>query len=636
MGAINFMTANKLILGLAYLFMAFAAGAATPLGINLNGVSYYSPEQPFLNIFKTAGPWITHSSTQWDTGEEEYIQLDASGYPTTLMASAADPNSPQLFNTVGVLIQRAFPATSNGYYPAGQYVVLYDGEGTLSFQFDASVVSSSPGRYVLNVTAPSPAGIDVRITATDPSATGDYLRNIRVVKAENELALAAGDVFNPALVGLLQNFRVVRFMDWLRINGNPLSAWADRPLTTDAVWSSNEGVPAEVIVQLANALIADAWINIPHMADDDYIAQIAAFMHQQLLPTLKVYVELSNEVWNGRFPQYQYAVVQGRALWPSQTGSDFTFSRNWYGMRSAQTCDIWKSVWGADAGRVVCVLAAQAANPWTATQSLDCPYWTAGAPCSDHGINVVAIAQYFSSNAPLSWTADADGGLTSLFTSLYTQNDPSVPPGGVFAQTSSRESAYLTALAPYGLPMIAYEGGQGYVSFPGGTDAITSLYVAANRDLRMGDAYSYFLQQWHANGGQLFVLFNDIGAYDKYGEWGALESLMQTVSPLTSAPPKWQAIQNFMAPIVCTFSVNPSSVAVPVGTTTASVNVDANDVSCPWTAVSDVSWITITAGASGTGDGTVAYTVAKNPGGPKRLRTGTMTIAGQTVTVTQQ
>src|SRR5260221_14452769 len=137
--------------------------AAIPLGINLAGIAYWSPEQPFLNIFKTAGPWITHSSTQWDTGEEAYLQLDASGYPTTLSASAADPNSPQLFDSVGVLVQREFPATSNGYYPAGQYIVLYDGEGTLKFAFDAQVVSASAGRYVLNVVAPSAAGIDVRI-----------------------------------------------------------------------------------------------------------------------------------------------------------------------------------------------------------------------------------------------------------------------------------------------------------------------------------------------------------------------------------------------------------------------------------------------------------------------------------------
>jgi hypothetical protein len=66
------------------------------------------------------------------------------------------------------------------------------------------------------------------------------------------------------------------------------------------------------------------------------------------------------------------------------------------------------------------------------------------------------------------------------------------------------------------------------------------------------------------------------------------------------------------------------------GTGTVAVTVSAG---CAWTAASNVSWITVTAGASGSGNGTVAYSVAANTTGP--TRTGTLTIASQTVTVTQ-
>ena len=44
-------------------------------------------------------------------------------------------------------------------------------------------------------------------------------------------------------------------------------------------------------------------------------------------------------------------------------------------------------------------------------------------------------------------------------------------------------------------------------------------------------------------------------------------------------------------------------------------------------------WITVTTGGSGTGNGTVAYTAAANTA--TSPRTGTLTIAGQTLTVTQ-
>lgn len=533
---------------------ATAANAQSPLGMNLNAVTYYSSELPFLNLFKESSSWITHSDTQWDTNEEKYLQLDANGYPTTLSASSADPNKPQLFNSVGSLVNRNLPTTANGQYPAGQYVVLYDGEGTLTFGMDATLISSSAGRYLINVANPTNSGTEIRITATDPRHNGNYLRNIRLVKAENEAALNAGQAFNPVFLNAVQRFRVLRFMDWLQTNANPLTSWTDRPLLTDAVWSTKKGVPLEIAVQLANTTGADAWLNVPHMANDDYITQMAALVHQQLGNTQKVYLELSNEVWNGIFAQYQYAVSQGQALWPTQQGGGggYAWNRNWYGMRVAQMCDIWKSTWGSDANRVVCVLGAQGGTTYSATQSLQCPYWT-GAPCSGHGIGAVAIAPYFGyGGVPLAWTAQSDGGLSLLFAALTAQNDPLIPGGGLLGQVAGWESAYVSALAPYKLPMIAYEGGQGFVG--NASAALGQLYVAANRDRQMGTAYTTYLQQWKANGGQLFVLFDDIGAYSQYGEWGALESLMQTTSPLSSAPPKWQAIQSFITDSPCWWS----------------------------------------------------------------------------------
>jgi len=53
---------------------------------------------------------------------------------------------------------------------------------------------------------------------------------------------------------------------------------------------------------------------------------------------------------------------------------------------------------------------------------------------------------------------------------------------------------------------------------------------------------------------------------------------------------------------------------------------------CGWTAVSNASWITITSGASAVGNGTVLFRVGANDG---KDRTGTLTVAQQTVTVEQ-
>ena len=539
---------------------ATALNAKSPLGMNLSGVSYYSSELPLLNIFQTAANWITHSST-WDTGEEKYLNLDSNGWPMSL--TAVKNPSPQQFTTVGVILFR-LNATANGYYPAGRYVVLYDGQGALSYGFDASVVSRVAGRDVINVAAPSSQGIDLRITATDPNHTGNYVRNIRVVKAEYENALDTAQIFNPAFLDLIKNFRVLRFMDWLATNGSTLSAWADRPLPTNAFWGTTNGVPLEVAVSLANATSADAWLNIPHMADDNYITQMAALVHAQLASAQKVYVEFSNEVWNGAFQQYHYAASQGQALWPTKPGGGggFEWNRSWYGMRVAQTCDIWKSVWGADKNRVICVLAAQAANAYTASASLTCPYWS-GSPCSSHNLNAIAIAPYFGyQGVPAAWTSQPDGGLNSLFQSFNSQNDPSIPAGGLLGEVSAWEAAFSTVAASYKLPLVAYEGGQSFANGP--TDALINLYMAANRDARMGSAYTTYLNQWKANGGQLFMVFNDVGGFSKYGNWGALESIIQTTNPLSAAPPKWQAIQNFIAANACWWPGCEGTIGPPV------------------------------------------------------------------------
>jgi hypothetical protein len=547
---------------------ATPANAGSPLGMNLIQVSYYSPEQPFLDIFKTTGisratptGWLTHSDSTWDTREQAYLQLDANGYPKTLSANSSDPHSPQLFDSVGVLLLRELPKASAGAglrYRPGEYVVLYDGQGTLSYGTDARLVRASPGRDLIEVADPSGGGIDLRITATDPRHNGDYIHNIRVVKAEEEQLLRAGQIFRPGFVSLLQRFKVLRGVQWLNVDeeaGGRLTSWSSRPLQTDAGWSSKKGVPVEVVLQLCNAVSADCWLNVPHQASDDYITEMAILAHHLLGNGQNIYIEFSNEVWNPEYDQYQYAIKQGRAIWPAAGAGPDDYNRSWYGMRTAQMCDIWKAVWSADAARVTCVLAAQSGYPETAIQSLICPLWVGpgNGPCFKHNINAVAIAGYFGFRVPAAWTSQPDGGLASLFASMTTRNDPSIPAGGWLGAVSRSVTEFHAALEAYKLPLIGYEGGQSFVGFPKHQDgsALVNLYIAANRDPRMGAVYTSALKNWKANGGQVWVLFGDIFAPGQYGEWGALESYLDTVDPLSKAPPKWQAIQSFISNNPC-------------------------------------------------------------------------------------
>jgi uncharacterized protein (TIGR03437 family) len=87
-----------------------------------------------------------------------------------------------------------------------------------------------------------------------------------------------------------------------------------------------------------------------------------------------------------------------------------------------------------------------------------------------------------------------------------------------------------------------------------------------------------------------------------------------------------------LASVACTYSISPASLTFGASGGSGTVSVTAG-AGCSWTAASNVSWITITSGASGSGGGTAGYSVAANTS--TTSRTGTLTVAGQTHTVTQ-
>ena len=92
------------------------------------------------------------------------------------------------------------------------------------------------------------------------------------------------------------------------------------------------------------------------------------------------------------------------------------------------------------------------------------------------------------------------------------------------------------------------------------------------------------------------------------------------------------SVSQASAPVSCSYSINPSSVNIS-GAAGGSVAVSTGS-GCTWTASSNVGWITVTSGASGTGNGSVSFS-ASAPSG-KNDREGTVSIAGQTFTVKQK
>ena len=507
------------------------------VGSNLSSIDYFSSQLPFVNEFKSSQNWLTQTQKKWDTKEEHLLDKDSHGWVKSLPADETRAD----YTKVSTLLFR-----DHGNYLPGTYFVLYEGEGKIEYKFDAkkNEVLSTVGRDVIEVN-PSTSGILVSITSTDPHQTGDYIRNIRVVH-ETYQSVANREIFNPKFLENIQPFDTLRFMDWMKTNNSEQKNWVDRPKPTDARYS-DVGMPVEIMVELANRTDTNPWFTMPHQATDEYVTNFARYVRDHLKPNLKVYVEYSNEAWNWQFQQTKWIDRQAKQEW-----SDSDLNRfDWYSRRTTEIVQIWDEVFDRDSERVIGVMASQAANVWIGERILDYKWSNTSLSHSDTGIDAIAIAPYFggyignpkNENELESWTKELDGGLNKLFQELteggLLENSSE---GGALTRAYTNIKAYAKLAKKEKLQLLAYEGGQHLVGTKGleNNEAITNLFIEANRDLRMGIIYRDYLEQWFNLGGNLFVNFIDIGIPTKWGSWGTLESVYQDSSP------KYDAIVNFI------------------------------------------------------------------------------------------
>jgi hypothetical protein len=179
-------------------------------------------------------------------------------------------------------------------------------------------------------------------------------------------------------------------------------------------------------------------------------------------------------------------------------------------------------------------MGSQAANSWLSGQYLS---WENAWRKTD----ALAIAPYFGgglggNSAVPGWSLD------QLFQSLQTSELPESL-GWVQEATDLLQASYPT------VQLIAYEGGQHLVGLGALQDnpALNTLFDAANRDPRMGQLYTSYLNGWRQRGGRMFVHFVNVSRYSRFGRWGALE--YQDQDPATS--PKYQALMGFIAANPC-------------------------------------------------------------------------------------
>ncbi len=524
----------------------------SPLGTNLQWIAYSETDRPLIDEMKRSSSWIVSSDPACGATLQEDFEasLDENGWPQSL------PVHPTLFHCQ--VVTKLLFYGAEGRYPAGQYVVLYEGEGLIDYDGDAVKREdlSTAGRDVFEVANPTDQGIFLSLIFSNPNNNGEHLRNIRVIHPggicngdrftyhpDSSTCQNSGDVytsfeqahttqnFHPLYLNELRGYRSLRFLNYFQTVDNigELS-WEDRPKMSDAEWTSLDGVPLELMAELATELNADAWLNIPVRATNEYLELMAVLFRENLPRHLKVYVEYHNEIWN---PDPEYAVAgqwiedQGKAAWPNSTATDYDKRMNWYGKRSVEICDLWKGVWSEFPERVQCVIAGTP-TPSEGNTALACPLWAAengGASCASQ-VDAYATNGYFGFYLTLpqfhsqirSWMQDVDGGLSKLFQELSTGGllyDPNMhadlraPETGAMSESHDIMLGNALVAQSHQLPLVAYEGGQSLVFFgedPALAD-IERLFEAANKDPRMAQLYSQQFNTWRNLGGEMFMHF---------------------------------------------------------------------------------------------------------------------------------
>lgn len=228
------------------------------IGVNLQGVTYWTTQHPFIDMHREGSAWIYFIINKgWSSGSayQDQVPLDSNGYPTYLPPGI----------TVGTLIARDVKT----HYDNGTYIVLYDGDGILTFgMIDVLAVRYGIGRIEVDVapTTDFNNGLLVNIVRTNPN---NYVRNIKVIRPGFEGIWQAIN-FSPLMLEKLQPYGTFRFMDWTNTNGQTDQDWAKRTLRSWRTYTGN-GVAWEETIRLCNTLGKNAWINIPHQATDDYI-----------------------------------------------------------------------------------------------------------------------------------------------------------------------------------------------------------------------------------------------------------------------------------------------------------------------------------------------------------------------------
>ena len=458
----------------------------------------------------------------------------------------------------------------------GQANVLRNG-GRMSVSYNPDSNTSTGTIHIIDSASSSLALSFTNTKRNKSSISGSGVTSIQLMRPlfpGSSKSYPSSTLFTNPIKRLISKFGVVRYMDFLATNANIQAHWSDRPRPSWASFNRNPGKaygwqgiggPWEHVILLSNETSKDAWINIPVLADDDYVLNVARMfaygsdgvnpyasphknpVYPPLNPKLKLYVEYSNELWNsaGPFTQFHYNCKEASEELVSTSGKS---PLNWDGIwnnvaynseapddwkwkmcsrhttkRSVEISNIFRSVFGDAAmiTRIRPVLMSQlgyAGGTLFNEMEMMLEYYDnmtgdfVATPHSPKYYFYGAGGSGYYSPSPKVSTLD------EFF------EDKGMKPTG-FVQ-KLQDDAYL--VSAMGLKRVAYEGGPDLDKRGGARDAIAQQAI---NDKRMTTAMVDMHNAWSNNGGDLFVYYQSTGGY----EWGFTSDVANLSTPKLKA-----------------------------------------------------------------------------------------------------
>jgi hypothetical protein len=482
-----------------------------PIGGNMNFLLEFNRIQPYVNLVRQSAAWGN---------------ITAPWIPITTV----DPRTGWPTSDFAVIL------SSGAIDLGGAYLIYAKGNANISIWDNRQAYITNqtydPTTNTLTAVANLPENSTSFILVFE-NTTGPGLQDLAVLQPGYDLSAKSN--FTKLFLTHLSRFTIVRFMQWTDTNHNPERFWNE---STPVSWPSYAFPlhnPWETIPYMMNQIDkpVDAWVNIQFNASDDYILHIAQILFKDLNPRSNIYLEFSNEVWNGGFPQYHGNVAAANDSVVNQ-GDPHHFNYDnvsntgiWAVRRTAYqikyVADLFKTVFGAENvgpwKRVRPILAGQTDYLPVLANGLDYLNAIFGPPSSIlHGI---AIAPYFSIMPYDQWTNLTTDQIIDAWNSSVMSMMPES--GWGYKEPIGMHALYA---AWYKLPVYGYESG----ADTAGRCGLCSIEAKINavRDPRLTDICVTYLEGWFRYG------FEDINWYtagasttDRWGSFSLMEDMRQ-------------------------------------------------------------------------------------------------------------